>query len=93
MESLRSVARWCLHQYRGILTPTGRQKKPPTFQIVMCEKGHIGLTSSKVAKAQRYKCTEYVMKRKAVPAFNTYDVKPMKCDLDTEVIETIKEEL
>ncbi len=54
---LRAIARWCLEQRKGILTPTGRKKKLPTYFIVKCDDcNETTLTSSKVAKAERFKC-------------------------------------
>jgi len=38
IRALESTARWCREQYRGILTPTGKPKKLPTYLIVKCRK-------------------------------------------------------
>lgn len=53
---LRSCAEYCLRQYAGILTPTGRPKKPPTYYIMECDDHGLTLTFSKMPKDKRFTC-------------------------------------
>ena len=43
---LRDVGLWCINQQKGILTPTGKPKKPPTYWVVECPDCGLLLTSS-----------------------------------------------
>ena len=45
-EQLRGVALWCLNERRGILTPGGAAKKPPTYWIMRCPDCGLTLMSS-----------------------------------------------
>lgn len=56
LKNLEAIAGYCLDQYRGITTPTGRRKKPPTYFIRECgEHGYV-MTSSSYPAAERDVC-------------------------------------
>ena len=67
-NTLAGVARWCLKQQKGILTPTGKPKKPPTYWIADCPDCGLVLTSSSEVTIQsmndgKAKCVKRVLNK------------------------------
>ena len=65
---LRGVGLWCINQQKGILTPTGKPKKPPTYWIADCPDCGIVLTSSTQVSIEsmddgKAKCKKRVLNR------------------------------
>ncbi len=87
MRSLVDTAKWCKNYHRGILTPTGKQKKLPTYFVVQCEVcDSLTLTSSKVALAKRFECSAITLgenpSNKSAP-------KTIVCKGGTEILRRI----
>lgn len=67
LTSLTRTAEWCLMTQKGILTPGGKPKKPPTYLIVKCSRcGDLS-----IQKLPSYN----IVDGKRVPA------RPKPCDL------------
>ena len=95
---LRGAARWCLDQRRGILTPSGKPKKPPTYWIVMCPDCGMGLTDStqesyKTMKEGKMKCQKRVQNDAVITLKNWTSSNPLSkfCHKTVTLIEEIGE--
>ena len=95
---LADVARWCIAQQKGILTASGKPKKPPTYWIVACSACGIGLTSSsevtyKSVKDDKVKCKKRVKNEVTYTRQNwtSGGAKSRVCGRAVNVIEEITE--
>jgi len=61
-EQLRGIALWCMSERRGILTPTGKPKKPPTYWIMRCPDCGLALMSSKDVTIKKVQADEATCK-------------------------------
>ena len=84
---LAGMARWCLSRYEGILTPTGKPKKAPTFYVLKCDRDHLTLTSTKTAKAERFICSEMTASKEKTK--NPSRPRTLVCREPTTIIEEI----
>lgn len=98
-RDLRGAARWCLDQRRGILTPSGKAKKPPTYWIVDCPDCGLGLSSSNevtyaIVKKGAVTCKRRVENRVVFTRRNWTSSHPKSkvCGQPVTVIETIEGE-
>lgn len=59
-ENKLKLIRELREMWRGIKTPTGRDKQPPWMVVTSCPScGHIGYTSGKQPRGMRFRCREY----------------------------------
>ena len=95
---LRGVGLWCINQQKGILTPSGKPKKPPTYWIADCPDCGLVLTSSREVTIQmmgwgKAKCVKRVLNRE-VRTMKTWTKKipqSVVCKKKLTHIETIGE--
>lgn len=97
-NTLAGVARWCLSQHKGILTASGKPKKPPTYWIVDCPDCGVGLTSSSEVTYQnvregKVKCKKRVKNEVVYTRRNWTSSSPKSkvCGQPVTVIEEIAE--
>lgn len=88
LDSMKGIARWCIEQQLGILTPTGRAKKIPTYYIVRCHDcEQLGLTDTGVAKAERFRCQQQQLSREKTKSSSR--PRTIICRGEVEVVEEI----
>ena len=87
LRALEDTAEWCIDQQRGILTPTGKSKKLPTYFIIQCEVcDSLTLTSIKVALAKRFKCSAHTL---GVNSMTESTPRTIVCNGGTEILRRI----
>ena len=96
LTALTNAARWCLNERRGILTPSGKPKKPPTYWVVKCPDCGLGLTDStqqsyKTMKEGNMKCQMRVQNDAVITVKNWTSSNPLSkdCNQPTTIIEEI----
>ena len=97
-DDLRNISLWCIDQRKGILTDSGKPKKPPTYWIVSCPDCGMSLTDStlvtyKSMREGKSKCQRRVQNREVITRKNWTSSNPLSkfCHKTVTLVEEIGE--